>query len=75
VSEQRLLQNRELQMMRLLDHPNVITLHYFFYSTRKGYKVMNSSCYLSRLAVMVAIAVVVVVVAAAAASKATTPAL
>lgn len=30
--------NRELQMMRLLDHPNVITLHYFFYSTRKGYK-------------------------------------
>lgn len=30
--------NRELQMMRLLDHPNVITLHYFFHSTRKGYK-------------------------------------
>lgn len=30
--------NRELQMMRLLDHPNVITLHYFFYSNRPGYK-------------------------------------
>ena len=29
-------------MMRLLDHPNVITLHYFFYSTRKGYKVSQT---------------------------------
>jgi len=36
------MQNRELQMMRLLDHPNVITLHYFFYSTRKGYKVSQT---------------------------------
>jgi len=39
------VQNRELQMMRLLDHPNVITLHYFFYSTRKGYKVTNFHFY------------------------------
>jgi len=48
-------------MMRLLDHPNVITLHYFFYSTRKGYKVLSLFC-LCVVVVIVVIACLVVLV-------------
>jgi len=34
------VQNRELQIMRKLDHDNIVRLRYFFYSS--GDKVMNT---------------------------------
>jgi len=39
------LQNRELQIMRKLDHDNIVKLRYFFYSS--GDKVINTSQYSS----------------------------
>jgi len=35
------MQNRELQIMRKLDHDNIVRLRYFFYSS--GDKVINAS--------------------------------
>lgn len=41
-----LLQNRELQIMRKLDHCNIVRLRYFFYSSgeKVSMKGLNLSC-------------------------------